>query len=140
VLQGEQEEKQKLLWLLRKNELCQGRARKITRDIDKAQTDLEEQTAQVYATSRLSWSICVRRTMQRATACIRRRARCIKPILRSVVLEAQIKFVIESRSRLQTQLNSLSAQRDQWQRQSTQFQEELAQAELICRRTPSGWR
>ena len=45
-------------------------------------------------------------------------------------LEAQIKFVIESRSRLQTQLNSLSAQREQWQRQGTQFQEELAQSEV----------
>jgi len=44
-------------------------------------------------------------------------------------LEAQIKFVIESRSRLQTQLSSLSAQRDQWQRQGTQFQDELSQAE-----------
>ena len=37
--------------------------------------------------------------------------------------------MIESRSRLQTQLSSLSAQRDQWQRQGTQFQDELSQAE-----------
>jgi chromosome segregation protein len=45
-------------------------------------------------------------------------------------LEAQIKFVIESRNRLQSQLNSLTAQRDQWQRQGSQFQEDLAEAEL----------
>ncbi|MFX5476549.1 hypothetical protein ABTD55_21765, partial [Acinetobacter baumannii] len=45
-------------------------------------------------------------------------------------LEAQIKFVIESRNRLQAQLNSLGAQRDQWQRQGTQQQEELAEAEI----------
>ena len=45
-------------------------------------------------------------------------------------LEAQIKFVIESRSRLQSQLNSLIAQRDQWQRQGSQHQEDLAEAEL----------
>jgi chromosome segregation protein len=44
-------------------------------------------------------------------------------------LEAQIRFVIESRTRLQTQLNSLTAQREQWQRQSTQFEGELEQAE-----------
>src|SRR3546814_376048 len=45
-------------------------------------------------------------------------------------LEAQIKFVIESRSRLQSQLNSLTAQRDQWQRQGTQFQDDLTEAEM----------
>jgi chromosome segregation protein len=46
-------------------------------------------------------------------------------------LEAQIKFVIESRSRLQAQLNSLTAQRDQWQRQGTQQQDELVEADMF---------
>ena len=38
--------------------------------------------------------------------------------------------MIESRNRLQTQINSLTAQRDQWQRQGQQFQEDLAEAEM----------
>ena len=46
VLQGEQEEKQKLLWLLRKNEALQEQE-KFTLDIEKAQTDLEGQTAKL---------------------------------------------------------------------------------------------
>src|SRR3569832_2790807 len=45
-------------------------------------------------------------------------------------LEAQIKFVIESRNRLQSQLSSLHSQRDQWQRQGSQFQDDLQEAEL----------
>ncbi|MFL6716711.1 MAG: chromosome segregation protein SMC, partial [Burkholderiaceae bacterium] len=45
-------------------------------------------------------------------------------------LEAQIRFVIESRGRLQSQLTSLATQREQWQRQHDQQMEDLADADI----------
>ena len=126
-LQSDQIEKQKLLWLLRKNE-AKAEQEKFTRDIHKAQTELEEQT------SRLRHIETELEHMRQAHYAAGDRMHQAQGALYQTnseigSLEAQIKFVIESRSRLQTQLNSLSAQRDQWQRQSTQFQDELAQAD-----------
>ena len=126
-LQSDQVEKQKLLWLLRKNE-AKTEQEKFTREIDKAQTELEEQT------SRLRHIETELEHMRQAHYAAGDRMHQAQGALYQTnseigSLEAQIKFVIESRSRLQTQLNSLSAQRDQWQRQSAQFQDELAQAD-----------
>src|SRR5690606_22567374 len=45
-------------------------------------------------------------------------------------LEAQIRFVIESRNRLQSQLTTLDAQRAQWLQQDSDNQEQLSQAEM----------
>jgi chromosome segregation protein len=127
-LQGEQEEKQKLLWLLRKNE-AQAEQQKFLRDIEKAQTDLEEQTAKL---RHIETELEHQRQEHYAAGDRMHQAQGALYQTNSEIgsLEAQIKFVIESRTRLQTQLNSLTAQREQWQRQSTQFQDELAQAEL----------
>lgn len=127
-LQSDQEEKQKLLWLLRKNE-AMAEQQKFGLDIERAQTELEEQTAKLRHVEtelehlRQAHYAAGDRMHQAQGALYQTNAEIGS-------LEAQIKFVIESRTRLQTQLNSLSAQRDQWQRQSTQFQDELAQAEL----------
>ena len=126
-LQSDQVEKQKLLWLLRKNE-AKAEQEKFARDINKAQTELEEQT------SRLRHIETELEHMRQAHYAAGDRMHQAQGALYQTnseigSLEAQIKFVIESRSRLQTQLNSLSAQRDQWQRQSAQFQDELAQAD-----------
>ncbi|CAM8624114.1 Smc Chromosome segregation ATPases [Oxalobacteraceae bacterium] len=128
VLQGEQEEKQKLLWLLRKNEALQEQE-KFTRDIEKAQTDLEGQTAKL---RHIETELEHMRQAHYAAGDRMHQAQGALYQTNSEIgsLEAQIKFVIESRSRLQTQMNSLSAQREQWQRQGTQFQEELAQSEV----------
>jgi chromosome segregation protein len=46
-------------------------------------------------------------------------------------LEAQIKFVIESRSRLQNQLAALNAQRNQWQTQGQDYQQQIEEAEYL---------
>ena len=128
VLQGEQEEKQKLLWLLRKNEAQQEQA-KFARDVEKAQTELEGQTAKL---RHIETELEHMRQAHYAAGDRMHQAQGALYQTNSEIgsLEAQIKFVIESRSRLQTQLNSLSAQREQWQRQGTQFQEELAQSEI----------
>ncbi|WP_420475080.1 chromosome segregation protein SMC [Noviherbaspirillum sp. ST9] len=127
-LQADQAEKQKLLWLLRKNE-AKSEQEKYFRDIERAQTELEEQTAKLrHVETELEH-------MRQAHYAAGDRMHTAQGHLYQTnseigSLEAQIKFVIESRNRLQTQLNSLTAQRDQWQRQGQQQQEELEEAEM----------
>ncbi|HJV87100.1 MAG TPA: chromosome segregation protein SMC [Noviherbaspirillum sp.] len=127
-LQADQEEKQKLLWLLRKNE-AKGEQEKFFRDIERAQTDLEEQTAKL---RHIETELEHTRQAHYAAGDRMHTAQGHLYQTNSEIgsLEAQIKFVIESRNRLQTQLNSLSAQRDQWQRQGQQHQDDLAEAEM----------
>ncbi|MDB5796792.1 MAG: Chromosome segregation protein [Paucimonas sp.] len=127
-LQGEQEEKQKLLWLLRRNE-ARAEQERHAREIGKAQVELEEQTAKLrHVETELEH-------MRQGHFAAGDRLHQAQGHLYQTnaeigSLEAQIKFVIESRSRLQAQLNSLTAQRDQWQRQGNQQREELAEAEM----------
>ena len=127
-LQADQDQKQKLLWLLRKNE-AKAEQEKYFRDIERAQTELEEQTAKLrHVETELEH-------MRQAHYAAGDRMHTAQGHLYQTnseigSLEAQIKFVIESRNRLQSQLNSLSAQRDQWQRQGQQQQEELEEAEM----------
>ena len=127
-LQSDQDEKQKLLWLLRKNE-AKTEQEKYFRDIERAQTELEEQTAKLrHVETELEH-------MRQAHYAAGDRLHTAQGHLYQTnseigSLEAQIKFVIESRNRLQSQLNSLTAQRDQWQRQGQQQQEELEEAEM----------
>jgi chromosome segregation protein len=127
-LQGDQEEKQKLLWLLRKNE-AKAEQEKFFREIERAQIDLEEQTAKLrHVETELEH-------MRQAHYGAGDRLHTAQGHLYQTnseigSLEAQIKFVIESRNRLQSQLNSLTAQRDQWQRQGSQYQDDLAEAEI----------
>jgi chromosome segregation protein len=127
-LTGDQEEKQKLLWLLRKNE-AKAEQEKYFRDIERAQIDLEEQTAKLrHVETELEH-------MRQAHYGAGDRLHTAQGHLYQTnseigSLEAQIKFVIESRNRLQSQLNSLTAQRDQWQRQGTQHQDDLSEAEI----------
>ncbi|RZI42288.1 chromosome segregation protein SMC [Herbaspirillum sp. HC18] len=127
-LQADQDEKQKLLWLLRKNE-AKTEQEKFFRDIERAQTDLEEQTAKLrHVETELEH-------MRQAHYAAGDRMHTAQGHLYQTnseigSLEAQIRFVIESRNRLQSQLNSLTAQRDQWQRQGQQQQEELEEAEM----------
>jgi chromosome segregation protein len=128
ALQGDQDEKQKLLWLLRKNE-AKSDQEKFLREIAQAQTDLEEHTAkQRHVETELEHT----RQAHYAGGDRMHQAQGLLYQTNSEIgsLEAQIKFVIESRSRLQSQLNSLTAQRDQWQRQGQQHQDDLAEAEM----------
>jgi chromosome segregation protein len=127
-LNAEQEERQKLLWLLRKNE-AKAEQDKFFRDIEKAQTDLEEHTAKL---RHVEVELEHMRQAHYAAGDRMHQAQGHLYQTNSEIgsLEAQIKFVIESRSRLQAQLNSLTAQRDQWERQGSQYREELEEAEL----------
>jgi chromosome segregation protein len=127
-LQADQDEKQKLLWLLRKNE-AKSEQDKFFRDIEKSQVDLEEQTAKL---RHIETELEHMRQSHYAAGDRMHQAQGHLYQTNSEIgsLEAQIKFVIESRNRLQSQLNSLTAQRDQWQRQGQQHQEELVEAEM----------
>ncbi len=126
-LQGDQDEKQKLLWLLRRNEAAQEQARFFA-DIDHAQNALEAQTA---ALRHVETELEQMRQAHYTAGDRMHHAQGHLYQTNSEIgsLEAQIKFVIESRGRLQSQLNSLKAQRDQWQRQGAQHADELAEAE-----------
>ena len=128
TLQSDQEEKQKLLWLLRRNE-AKTEQEKVFRDIELAQNGLEEQTAQL---RHVETELEHMRQAHYAAGDRMHQAQGHLYQTNSEIgsLEAQIKFVIESRTRLQSQLNSLTAQRDQWQRQGSQHQDDLAEAEL----------
>ncbi len=128
ALQADQDEKQKLLWLLRKNE-AKNEQEKHFRDIEKAQTDLEEQNAKL---RHVETELEHMRQAHYAAGDRMHQAQGHLYQTNSEIgsLEAQIKFVIESRNRLQSQLNSLKVQRDQWQRQGQQHQDDLAEAEM----------
>jgi chromosome segregation protein len=128
ALQGDQEEKQKLLWLLRKNEAHAEQTRYF-REMEQAQTDLEEQTA------KLRHVELELEHMRQAHFAVGDRLHTAQGHLYQTnseigSLEAQIKFVIESRSRLQNQLATLGAQRNQWQAQGQDYQEQLSEAEF----------
>ncbi|MBC3874311.1 chromosome segregation protein SMC [Undibacterium flavidum] len=127
-LQADQEEKQKLLWMLRKREAATEQKKHFA-EIEKCQLDLEEQTAKL---RHVELELDQMRQAHYAVGDKMHQAQGNLYQTNAEIgsLEAQIKFVIESRARLQSQLNSLSAQRDQWQRQGQQFQDDLSDAEM----------
>ena len=127
-LQADQEEKQKLLWLLRKNEAKAEQARWFL-EMEQAQTGLEAQAAQLR-----SHELDLERLRQ-AHFALGDRLHTAQGALYSVnaeigSLEAQIKFVVESRTRLQNQIATLSAQRDSWQHQAQDYQAQIEEAEF----------
>ena len=126
ALQAAQEEKQKLLWLLRKNE-AQAEQVRYFREMEQGQTDLEEQTA------KLRHVELELEHMRQAHFGVGDRLHQAQGQLYQTnaeigSLEAQIKFVIESRSRLQHQLATLGAQRGQWQAQAQDYEQQVEEA------------
>jgi chromosome segregation protein len=127
-LQSDQEEKQKLLWLLRKVE-AENEQKKYFREVEQAQNDLEEQTAKLRNVE------ATLEHMRQAHFAAGDRLHTAQGSLYQTnaeigSLEAQIKFVIESRGRLQSQLAALTAQRDQWQNQATEYGGQIEEAEF----------
>jgi chromosome segregation protein len=128
TLQAEQEEKQKLLWLLRKKE-ASAEQDKFVREIEQFQLELEQSTAQL---RHIELELEQMRQTHYSVGDKLHQAQGNLYQTNAEIgsLEAQIRFVIDSRARLQTQLNTLKAQRDQWQRQAHEQQNELAEAEI----------
>ncbi|KQV52385.1 chromosome segregation protein SMC [Massilia sp. Root335] len=127
-LQADQEEKQKLLWLLRRNEAKAEQTRWFL-EMEQAQTGLEEQNAKMR-----SLELDLER-MRQAHFDTGDRLHVAQGALYQTnseigSLEAQIKFVVESRTRLQNQIGTLSAQREQWLNQANDTQEQIEEAEF----------
>ncbi|TFW27818.1 chromosome segregation protein SMC [Duganella callida] len=127
-LQADQEEKQKLLWLLRKVE-AENEQKKYFREVELAQNELEEQTAKL---RNVELSL---EQMRQAHFAAGDRLHTAQGALYQTnaeigSLEAKIKFAVESRSRLQAQIAALTAQRDQWQKQASEYGEQIAEAEI----------
>ncbi|MFK3737140.1 chromosome segregation protein SMC [Massilia sp. TN1-12] len=127
-LQADQEEKQKLLWLLRRNEAKAEQARWF-QEMEQAQTGLEEQNAKL---RHLELELERMRQAHFATGDRLHGAQGALYQTNAEIgsLEAQIKFVVESRTRLQNQIGTLTAQREQWQNQAMETQEQIEEAEM----------
>jgi chromosome segregation protein len=127
-LQADQEEKQKLLWLLRRNEAKAEQTRWFL-EMEQAQTGLEEQNATMR-----NLELDLER-MRQAHYETGDRLHVAQGALYQTnaeigSLEAQIKFVVESRTRLQNQIGTLTAQREQWLNQANDTQEQIEEAEF----------
>ncbi|MDA0575927.1 chromosome segregation protein SMC [Burkholderia gladioli] len=121
------EEKQRLLWLLRKSE-AQGEQQKQQRAIEQAQIDLEAQTAKLREVEAQLETLRVAHyaasdAMQGAQGSLYEANAEVSR------LEAEIKFIVESRNRVQAQIAALTAQREQWQAQAQKAQDDLDEAE-----------
>jgi chromosome segregation protein len=127
-LQSDQEEKQKLLWLLRKNEAKSEQARWFL-EMEQAQTGLEEQNAKMR-----HHELELERMRQAHYATGDRLHAAQGELYQTNAeigsLEARIKFVVESRTRLQNQIGTLTAQREQWLNQARETQEQIEEAEF----------
>lgn len=126
ALQSDGEEKQQLLWLLRRNE-AQAEQERQQRAIEQAQIDLEAQMARLRASE--SELETLRAAHYTSTDAVQAAQSGLYEANAEVSrLEAEIRFVVESRNRVQAQLAALSAQREQWLARSAQAQDELAEA------------
>ncbi|MEM5448179.1 chromosome segregation protein SMC [Paraburkholderia sp. BR14263] len=126
-LQAEGEEKQRLLWLLRKNEAA-GEQQRQQRAIEQAQIDLERHTAQLREVEAQLETLRVAHysasdAMQGAQGALYEANAEVSR------LEAEIKFIVESRNRVQAQIAALTAQREQWQVQAQKAQDDIEDAE-----------
>jgi len=127
TLQAEGEEKQHLLWLLRKRE-AQAEQERYQRAIEQAQIDLEAQTAQL---RHIEAELETMRVAHYASSDAMHAAQGALYEANSEVsrLEAEIRYVVESRNRIQQQIATLTTQQEQWHTQGEQAQEDLAAAE-----------
>jgi chromosome segregation protein len=141
TLQAEHDEQQKLLWLLHRQEARLEQS-KLAAETEQAQTGLEEQIAGL-------------RHVETALEHLRQSQHAASDLLHAAqgqlyqtnseigTLEAQIRYVIESRSRLQAQIGSYQQQSSQWRQTEQRHKEELEEArmqleELIVRVEESG--
>jgi chromosome segregation protein len=122
-LQAEGEEKQRLLWLLRKKE-AGNEAERQQRAIREAQVELEAQTARLREVEAQLETLRVAHysasdSMQDAQGALYEANAEVSR------LEAEIRFIVESRNRVQAQIAALTAQREQWQAQAQKARDEI---------------
>ena len=126
-LQAEGVEKQHLLWLLRKREALTEQERH-ARAIEQAQIDLEAQTAQLrHVEAELETMRAAHYTASDAMHAAQ--GELYEANTEVSKLEAEIRYVVESRNRIQAQIAALTAQAEQWRAQGQQANDDLARAE-----------
>ncbi|WP_428852980.1 chromosome segregation protein SMC [Imbroritus primus] len=126
-LQAEGVEKQHLLWLLRKREALAEQERH-ARAIEQAQIDLEAQTAQLrHVEAELETMRAAHYTASDAMHVAQ--GALYEANTEVSKLEAEIRYVVESRNRIQAQIAALTAQAEQWRAQGQQANDDLARAE-----------
>jgi chromosome segregation protein len=126
-LQADGETKQRLLWLLRRNEALAEQERQ-QRAIEQAQIDLEAHTARLREVEAQLETLRVAHyaasdAMQGAQGALYEANAEVSR------LEAEIRFIVESRNRVQAQIAALAAQREQWQAQAHKGQDDLEDAQ-----------
>ncbi len=127
TLTADSEEKQLLLWLLRKNEAQAEKARQQS-ILTSTQIELEEQTAKLREIE--AQLEILRVAYSTASDTLQAEQGLLYEINAQISqLETQIRFITETRNRIQTQIANLSAQREQWRTQATQASTELVNAE-----------
>ncbi|WAW10619.1 chromosome segregation protein SMC [Oxalobacter vibrioformis] len=131
ALQKEQDEKQKLFWLLEKKNAEEEHAR-LTIEAEKAKTALEAMNADVVRHDGLLEAL--RQQHAGASDELHAAQGALYQTNASIgSLEAEIRYVIESRNRLQAQIGSYTQQKEQWQSQEQTYLAELetANARLV---------
>ncbi len=131
ALQKEQDEKQKLLWLLEKKNAEQEHAR-LTVEAEKAKTALEAMNADLVRHDGMLEVL--RQEHAQASDGLHAAQGTLYQTNASIgSLEAEIRYVIESRNRLQAQIGTYSQQREQWQKQETNYiaEHEAASTQLL---------
>ncbi|MDL2284092.1 chromosome segregation protein SMC [Oxalobacter sp. OttesenSCG-928-P03] len=119
ALQKEQDEKQKLLWLLEKKNAEEEHAR-LTVEAEKAKTALEAMNADVVRHEGILEAL--RQQHSQASDELHAAQGGLYQTNASIgSLEAEIRYVIESRNRLQAQIGSYTQQREQWQSQEQTY-------------------
>ncbi len=127
ALTTDSEEKQLLLWLLRKNEAQAEKARQQS-ILTNTQIELEEQTAKLREIE--AQLEILRAAYTTASDTLQAEQGLLYEINAQISqLETQIRFITETRNRIQTQIANLSAQREQWRTQAAQASTELVNAE-----------
>ena len=125
-LQAEGQEKQQLLWLLRKRD-AENEQQKHQQALQRAQLELDSQGAELRAIE--ADLEMIRATHYDATDHVQTAQGALYEANAEVSrLEAEIRFVSEHRNRLQVQLSEFSAQRDMWQDRQTRAEAELLTA------------
>ena len=123
-LQAEADDKQQLSWALRAGEAAEDQARH-GRDVEKAKNELEARTADLRrAEAQLERLRAAHHAGGEAVHLAQ--SELYEASSAVAAIEAEIRFVVESRNRLQTQVSQLDAQREQWVLQASQHETALA--------------
>ena len=126
-LQASQDEKQKLVWILRRNE-ARAEQERHTQAIEKATLELEARMADLRSVEAALENLRANHYAA-GDAVHAAQGRLYEANSAVNTLEAEIRFVIESRNRLQARMASLAAQREQWASQGNRHRDDLAAAQ-----------